>query len=156
MENGDMSHHNMGGLPPPPPETPDGMDMHRKKLMMHMTFFWGKDTEVLFSGWPDNDSGMYALALIFVFVLAVLVECLTHSRLNKSRRGNVAAGLIQTAVFGVRAGLAYLVMLSVMSFNGGVYLAAVLGHAVGFLVFGSRVFRKSVTPKEPDVSPMKC
>eukprot|EP00268_Persea_americana_P019520 TRINITY_DN19999_c0_g1_i2.p1 TRINITY_DN19999_c0_g1~~TRINITY_DN19999_c0_g1_i2.p1 ORF type:complete len:111 (-),score=2.59 TRINITY_DN19999_c0_g1_i2:119-451(-) len=36
--------------------------------------------------------------------------------------------------------LAYLVMLAIMSFNVRVLIAAVIGHAIGFLIFGSRVF----------------
>ncbi|CAI0540273.1 unnamed protein product [Linum tenue] len=114
----------------------------RNKMMMHMTFYWGKDALILFSGWPGARTEMYVLALVFVFLLAFLVEWLSGCRLIRKDAGRVGAGLIQTAMHGVRAGLAYMVMLAVMSFNGGVFLAAVAGHAVGFLVFGSRVFKK--------------
>ena len=51
--------------------------------------------------------------------------------------------MVQTLLHAIRIGLAYMVMLALMSFNGGVFLVAVAGHAVGFLVFGSRVFRGS-------------
>ncbi|THU57994.1 hypothetical protein C4D60_Mb03t09440 [Musa balbisiana] len=70
-----------------------------------MTFLWGKNSEILFTGWPGTRGGMYALAL------------------------------------GV--GLAYLVMLAVMSFNGSVLIVAVAGHALGSLVFDSAASQKT-------------
>lgn len=136
----------MPGMSPPPPSTPmNGTDGMHHKMMMHMTFFWGKETLILFSGWPGTSTGMYVLALVFVFVLAVLVEWLSHCRLVKPGSRNVAAGLIQALVHAVRVGLAYMVMLAVMSFNGGVFIVAVAGHLVGFLIFGSRVFKDTET-----------
>ncbi|ESR49908.1 hypothetical protein CICLE_v10033440mg, partial [Citrus x clementina] len=56
---------------------------------------------------------------------------------------HVAAGLIQTLLLAIKVGLAFLVMLAIMSFNGGVFLVAVAGHTFGFFIFGSRVFNKS-------------
>lgn len=146
----DTHKHEMGGMAPPP-------TMPRHKMMMHMTFFWGKNALVLFKGWPGTSTGMYALALVFVFAMGILVEWLSHSRLIKTGTGNVAAGIIQTFMHTIRVGLANLVMLALMSFNVGVFLAAVAGHSLGFLLFGSRVFHKSAPPpKTNDLPPMSC
>ncbi|KAH7553770.1 hypothetical protein ACOSP7_029379 [Xanthoceras sorbifolium] len=119
-----------------------GSHVHRRSLM-HMSFYWGHKAEVLFRGWPGSSPGMYALALVFVFILAVLVEWLNHCDVVKPGANRVAAGFFKTALHAVRSGMSYMVMLSVMSFNGGVFLAAVFGHAFGYLLFGSRVFKKS-------------
>ncbi|URE46034.1 Ctr copper transporter family [Musa troglodytarum] len=79
-----------------------------------MTFFWGENVEILFSGWPgDRGFGMYLLA--------------------------------------VRMGLAYLVMLAVMSFNGGVLGAAVAGHALGFLLSRSLLLRRAESNHADDI-----
>ncbi|KAL5709363.1 hypothetical protein ACHQM5_020063 [Ranunculus cassubicifolius] len=139
----DGMHHDMNmSMSPPPSAMSNGtMPMHHK-MMMHMTFFWGKNASILFTGWPGNNTGMYILALIFVFLLSVLIEWLSHSRfIKKATTSHVSAGILQTILHTIRVGLAYLVMLAVMSFNGGVFIVAVLGHSVGFLVFGSRVFK---------------
>ena len=151
--NGDHVHGNRMS----PPEN----DMHQPhKMMMHMTFFWGRNAEILFPGWPGSHSGMYALALVFVFVLCLLVEWLSHCKLIRDGSNRVAAGLTQTVLHAVRIGLAYMVMLAVMSFNVGVFLVAIAGHALGFLFFGSRVFKKAPPPqafgKTSDLPPMSC
>ncbi|KAJ4725695.1 putative Copper transporter [Melia azedarach] len=156
MNDGHM--HDTGGMAPPP--ITNGTMMHHKKMMMHMTFYWGKEALVLFKGWPGTRPVMYALALIFVFVMGFLVEWLSHSRLIKPGASNVFAGVIQTFMHTIRVGLAYMVMLAVMSFNVGVFLAAVAGQALGFLVFGSRVFERAdnIPPyeKASDLPPMSC
>ncbi|RLM65511.1 copper transporter 6-like [Panicum miliaceum] len=119
--------------------------------MMHMTFFWGDRAVVLFPGWPGaRGGGAYALCLLFVLALAALTEALAAaSRCVARRRGRDAGGrgggvpassaALLTAAHAARMGTAYLVMLAVMSFNGGVLLAAVAGHALGFLLARSRV-----------------
>ncbi|PIA54531.1 hypothetical protein AQUCO_00900824v1 [Aquilegia coerulea] len=139
-----------------PPSNNNGT-MH--KMMMHMTFYWGKEALILFHGWPGTSTRMYVLALIFVFLLAVFIEGLSNSRFIKQGSNHVSAGLVQTLSHTIRVGLAYLVMLAVMSFNVGVFLVAVAGHSIGFLVFGSRVFKpqmvgESETPK--DLPSMAC
>ncbi|GLT66979.1 hypothetical protein SLA2020_393170 [Shorea laevis] len=112
----------------------------------HMTFFWGNNAEILFSGWPGTSPSMYLLALIVVFVLAFSVEWLSHCLVMKPGPTNLSAGMVQTLVHMLRMGLAYLVMLAIMSFNVGVLLVAVAGHTLGFMLFGSRIFKKSLSP----------
>ncbi|CAL8999105.1 unnamed protein product [Prunus brigantina] len=156
-----MEHGHMGGTasPPSPPSSmmngSNGMIHH---MMMHMTFFWGTNAEVLFSKWPGSSTGMYYVCLLFVFALAVIVEWLSHCRLIKDGSSNVVCGLAQTFLHTIRVGLAYLVMLAVMSFNVGVFLVAVAGHTVGFLLFASRVFKKPDPEDEKgsDLPPMSC
>ncbi|XP_019102268.1 PREDICTED: copper transporter 2-like [Camelina sativa] len=135
-----MDHDNMQ-MPSP---SSSSMSNHTKPhMMMHMTFFWGKNTEVLFSGWPGTSSGMYALCLVVVFFLAVIAEWLAHSPfLRADSSTSRAAGLFQTAVYTLKTGLSYLVMLAVMSFNAGVFIVAIAGYAVGFFFFGSTAFKK--------------
>ncbi|KAE8039154.1 hypothetical protein FH972_011592 [Carpinus fangiana] len=99
------------------------------------------------------------LALVSVFVVGFVVEWLSHTRFLKSTADNITAGLVQTTMYAVRVGLAYLLMLAVMSFNVGVLLAAVGGCTVGFFIFGSRVFVNSkATPfQDPsDLPPLNC
>ncbi|PHU13892.1 Copper transporter 1 [Capsicum chinense] len=80
-------------------------------------------------GWPGyNNLGMYILALVVVFFIAILVEFLSHSKNIKEDADNLTAGLLQTTLYGLRIGLAYVVMLAVMSFNAGVFLVAIVGH----------------------------
>ncbi|KAK0604365.1 hypothetical protein LWI29_014939 [Acer saccharum] len=92
--------------------------------------------------------------------LAILVEWLSGTHLIREGTNNVAAGMIQTVMHAIRVGLAYMVMLAVMSFNAGVFLAALAGHTLGFFLFGSRVFKKKAgSPsyqKTSDLPPMSC
>ncbi|PSR86136.1 Copper transporter like [Actinidia chinensis var. chinensis] len=149
----------MGSMSPPITTTSSNHTHHALSTLMHMTFFWSTDAEILFSGWPGTRKGMYALALIYIFALSILVEWLSHCRFlgKEGSSGDVASGVVRTVMYGVRIGLAYLVMLAVMSFNGGVFLVALGGHALGFFVFGSRVFGKSQDcEKASDLPPLSC
>ncbi|KAJ0734674.1 putative Ctr copper transporter [Helianthus annuus] len=99
----------------------------RPHPMMHMTFFWAKNREILFPGWPGSSTTKKG-------------SCL------------VAVGLVHT----LRTRLVYMVMLAVMSFDVGVFLVAVAGHAFGFMVFGTWIFKKPpiAGDKSSDLSPM--
>ncbi|CAD6229673.1 unnamed protein product [Miscanthus lutarioriparius] len=137
--------HGMGGMAMAPPPSPPGAHSGGGMRYTHMTFFWGKDSEILFAGWPGARGGMYALALVAVFALAFLLEFLgsrgLDARLHKAGGGRrVAAGSARAAVHALRVGVAYLLMLALMSFNGGVLLVAVAGHAAGFLAFRAGLF----------------
>uniref|UniRef100_A0A803LX63 Copper transport protein n=1 Tax=Chenopodium quinoa TaxID=63459 RepID=A0A803LX63_CHEQI len=120
----------------------NGMHEHNKmhdhnNMMKHMTFYWGKDGEILFSGWPGTHTGMYVLALVIIFVLAILVEWLAGTTLAKPGDKDVTSDqLLRTLVHALRMGLAYLLMLAVMSFNVGVFIVVIVGHALGYMIFG--------------------
>ncbi|KAI4334572.1 hypothetical protein L6164_019246 [Bauhinia variegata] len=144
------------------PPIPSGGIMHgngngiRHKMMMHMSFYWGNKAEILFRQWPGDQTAMYVLALLFVFVVSILVEWLSHSRLIRSSKyysNNFTAGLIQSLLHLLRVGLAYVVMLALMSFNVGVFLAAIAGHALGFFFFASRAFNNDAAS---DLPPITC
>ncbi|KAL5210252.1 hypothetical protein ABZP36_005875 [Zizania latifolia] len=117
---------------------------------MGMAFSWGHRVEVLFPGWPGDRAGVgvYLLCLLVVLALAALVEALSaasrvlssgSSQSPRQRRQQLPAALLAAGVHAAKMGLAYVVMLAVMSFNAGVLLAAVAGHAVGFLLARSGV-----------------
>lgn len=128
-------HHNTIAATPP---LPSAAHSHH----FHTAFYWGKEAQFLFSGWPDDHSGMYALALILVFALAIIVEFLSNLNLVKPGSNRVATISFQAGIHAIRAGFGYMVILAVMSYNGGVFIAAVLGHAVGYVVFGSGLAKK--------------
>ncbi|KAE8693075.1 protein FAR-RED IMPAIRED RESPONSE 1-like [Hibiscus syriacus] len=135
---------------------------HHRMMMMHMTFFWGNIAEILFSLCLGRHGvGMYTLALIFMFMLAFLIEWLSHcQRIKPGTSNNILAGVVQTLLHAIRVGLAYLVMLSILSFNGGAFLMAVACHTLGFLLFGSRIFKKNTETlfdvNTSDPPPMSC
>ncbi|XP_010685661.1 copper transporter 6-like [Beta vulgaris subsp. vulgaris] len=138
-----MDHgHEHDMMMSPPPSSPSmghtNMSMqNHNMMMMHMTFYWGKNGEILFSGWPGTRTGMYILALVLVFLLALLVEWLAGSRLVKTGDKGSLSCVLRTLVHALRMGLAYILMLAVMSFNVGVFIVVIVGHALGYLVFGS-------------------
>ncbi|CAN1142479.1 Copper transporter 6 [Linum perenne] len=105
------------------------MDNNDMMMMMHTSFFWGKDVIVLFSGWPNHSLPMYILACFFVFFLAASIEVI--SLLVKMW---TPWPVVEACIYAVRMAVAYMVMLSVMSFNVGIFIAAVIGHSFGMFV----------------------
>ncbi|MED6133566.1 hypothetical protein PIB30_029356 [Stylosanthes scabra] len=125
----------------------------RRRIPIHTTFYWDHKVDILFRCWPGDSVGMYVVALMLVFAMAVLVEWLSFTKIVKLKPGgsnDIVGGLLKTGLYGVRSGLSYMVMLAVMSFNGGVFIVAIGGHVIGFLIFGTRAFRRK-TPL-PDSS----
>ncbi|KAF3449034.1 hypothetical protein FNV43_RR09758 [Rhamnella rubrinervis] len=130
-----------------------GMNYHEHGDMnmmgMHSSFYWGKDAIILFSGWPNKSLGMYILAVFGVFLLAVIIELLSASLAAiRTERNPMVAGFRLAVVHGFRMGLAYLVMLSLMSFNLGILIAALVGHAVGFFIFKAGSLALQVNEEE--------
>ncbi|KAL1340011.1 hypothetical protein HN51_005122 [Arachis hypogaea] len=115
------------------PNMTDNNSSSNMEMNMQMSFYWGKHGTVLFSGWPKS-GGMYTLALFFVFFLSMAIEILSNQ--PPIRRGaRPASGVTaQAVVYFFRISFVYLVMLAVMSFNGGIFIAAILGHSLGFFL----------------------
>lgn len=137
--------------------------------MMHMTFYWGKQATVLFDEWKTQTWLAYSLTLLAMFLFAAFHEYVVdlRSRFVKASKAKSASGLrapllrqrsikyaskmIESLLFGVNAGLGYLLMLAVMSFNGGIFIAVVLGFVVGYFFF-----RSDGTGDETTESPCGC
>lgn len=81
---------------------------------------------------------MYILALCFVFLLGFAVEILSVSPQLGAVRNPMIGLLIQSCVYVVRMVFAYMVMLSVMTYNLGVFIVAVAGHGAGFFLVKAR------------------
>ncbi|XP_008784314.1 copper transporter 5.1-like [Phoenix dactylifera] len=129
--------------------------------MMHMTFYWGKKVTILFDSWRTESWPGYALSLVALFLAAAFYQYMEDRRIRlkifaRSKPSSplsvetplllsVAAGrpwaparLASAVLFGLNSGIGYLLMLAVMSFNGGVFVAIIVGLAVGYLLFRSR------------------
>eukprot|EP01018_Ginkgo_biloba_P015558 Gb_28691 [translate_table: standard] len=123
--------------------------------MMHMTFYWGKQVTLLFDDWKTQTWLSYSLTLVAVFLFSVFHEYIVNLRsrfngvstakdpsdlrvpfLRKPSNAYTSKG-VESVLFGLNAGLGYLLMLAVMSFNGGVFIAAILGFIVGYFIFRS-------------------
>lgn len=132
--------------------------------MMHMTFYWGISATLLFDQWMTSTLVQYLMSLLVIFLFAIVHEWLYSLRgllASKKRPSPPRAhdpeisvpllqklpvpqnpGVKETLVallYGINAGTGYLLMLLVMSYNGGVLIAVVLGLVTGFALFRSDV-----------------
>ncbi|KAI5354121.1 hypothetical protein L3X38_007016 [Prunus dulcis] len=132
--------------------------------MMHMTFYWSKDVTILIDSWRTTSWTSYSLTLIACLIVSAFYQYLEDLRVRLKTASSSAAKTsspapIQTpllgakldgaggrfsaarlggaVLFGVNAAIGYLLMLAVMSFNGGVFVAIVVGLAIGYLAFRS-------------------
>ncbi|XP_010269750.1 PREDICTED: copper transporter 5.1 [Nelumbo nucifera] len=133
--------------------------------MMHMTFYWGKNVTILFDSWNTDSWASYSLTLLLCFLVSVVYQSMEDRRLRlklfaagkkplvvssqnmhtallnpgfvASSRWRKSAKFLVAVMFGINSAVGYMLMLAVMSFNGGVFIAVVLGLSVGYLVFRS-------------------
>ncbi|KAI3454187.1 hypothetical protein Pfo_010850 [Paulownia fortunei] len=131
--------------------------------MMHMTFYWGRKATILFDSWKTDSWASYFLSLLACFLFSVFYQYMEDRRLrfkllsvsNKlppPQSGAVALGtpllfsklggskwapsrFAGAILFGINSAIGYLLMLAIMSFNAGVFIAVVLGLGVGYLLF---------------------
>ncbi|XP_058757614.1 copper transporter 5.1-like [Vicia villosa] len=123
--------------------------------MMHMTLYWGKNVTLLFDSWKTDSWTSYLVSLFACFLIASFYQYLENIRirlkffsggkgespvpenqapllgLNKVSRNKVA----ESVLFGVNSAIGYLLMLAIMSFNGGVFVAIVVGLTIGYFLF---------------------
>ncbi|KAG5243536.1 hypothetical protein OIU76_009550 [Salix suchowensis] len=126
--------------------------------MMHMTLYWGIKVTLLFDSWKTDSWFSYLLSLLACFVFSAFYQYLEDRRirlkaiavsnppqqpqsvnvtlLTPKRRAS-SAKFATALLFGINSAIGYLLMLAVMSFNGGVFLAIVLGLTAGYLLFRS-------------------
>ncbi|KAJ9168145.1 hypothetical protein P3X46_019704 [Hevea brasiliensis] len=127
--------------------------------MMHMTFYWSREVTLLVDSWRTKTWLAYALTLLVCLVASALYQFLENLRIHmrfkviartdgsaaeepllrsKKSKGKWSAARVAGAVlFGVNSAIGYMLMLAVMSFNAGVFVAIVLGLAIGYLLFRS-------------------
>lgn len=126
---------------------------------MHMTFYWSKKVTLLIDSWKTDSWTSYALSLLACLVVSAFYQYLENRRLSlkaisfetpsstpqiqipllrpkltgdKAKLGVKFAGAV---LFAVNSAIGYLLMLAVMSFNGGVFVAIVVGLAIGYFFF---------------------
>ncbi|KAM1223774.1 hypothetical protein ACFX2G_043715 [Malus domestica] len=129
--------------------------------MMHMTFYWSRQVTLLFDSWKTDTWTSYSLTLLACLLVPAFYQYLEDLRVRIKRAasssslksasdapirtpllggagGRFSAGrLAESVLFGVNVAIAYMIMLAIMSFNGGVFVAIVLGLAIGYLAFRS-------------------
>ncbi|XP_002516155.2 copper transporter 5 [Ricinus communis] len=127
--------------------------------MMHMTFYWSKEVTLLFDSWKTKTWLSYGLTLLVCVITSASYQFLENRRVqlkvnaanagsavgvdepllqSKTGGGKWSVARVAGAVlFGVNSAIGYLLMLAVMSFNGGVLLAVVFGLTIGYLLFRS-------------------
>ncbi|KAL9176573.1 hypothetical protein ABFS82_01G006000 [Erythranthe guttata] len=129
--------------------------------MMHMTFYWGIRATILFDSWKTDSWLNYSLSLLACFLFSAFYQYMEDRRFrirllskNTPSSGGGAAPLetpllfsklggsnwppsrfADAILFGINSAIGYFLMLAVMSFNAGVFLAVVVGLAVGYLIF---------------------
>jgi len=126
--------------------------------MMHMTFYWSRKVTLLIDSWKTGDWTEYLLTLLACLVVSAFYQFIENRRirlkiigtgkpfpaeietplLRRRLTGNGAKLGVKVAgafLFGLSSAIGYLLMLSVMSFNGGVFVAIVVGLAVGYFLF---------------------
>ncbi|XP_050366877.1 copper transporter 5.1 [Argentina anserina] len=128
--------------------------------MMHMTFYWSRQVTLLFDSWKTTTWLGYALTLLACLIVPAFYQYLEDLRVRVRLaslpstaedpiqitllQGKLGPGgrfsavkLAGAAIFAVNSAIGYMLMLAVMSFNGGVFVAIVVGLAVGYLLFRS-------------------
>ena len=135
-----------------------GGGMHMKG--MPVAFEWGHRVSLYFDSWATETHFEYLVALLFMFSLCVMQEGLYYLRTlppkvraqtTEEIEGVTAPilprpykspalrqRLVGTSLYALNLCSSYLIMLAVMTCNGGVFFTVVLGLSVGHFLGKSR------------------
>ncbi|KAJ3271542.1 hypothetical protein HK104_004680, partial [Borealophlyctis nickersoniae] len=127
--------------------------------VMKMYFHGGISDYVLMESWVPRTGAHYAAAWVSTFLLSILYEATSAAQfVVEDRRARmelssstlpswshtIIAGILRGLVRIWMASLAYILMLIVMTYNVGLFFAAVVGLGVGAAVFGGVAKRAAV------------
>jgi predicted PurR-regulated permease PerM len=98
-------------------------------MVMEMYFYWGTDVVFLLEKWTIKDNtGVFLCAWLVSFLAAILVEFLNTRVVNSDA--------VYAVVHSVQLFCSYMLMLVLMTFNGGLFIAVILGYTIGYSLFG--------------------
>ncbi|CAN1236909.1 Copper transporter 5 [Linum grandiflorum] len=138
--------------------------------MMHMTFYWSREVTILFDSWHTKSWIAYSLSLAVCLLVAAFYQFLENHRMrlkisaasanptpdgqvplierkvdgkgsSSARLGLSRARFGGAVLFEFNSAIGYMLMLAVMSFNGGVFVAVEYTSAPSYrltvLIFNS-------------------
>ena len=97
-------------------------------MIMEMYFYWSNKVVFLLSNWETTNSGQYFACLLASFLVAVFVEFLSSLKIKND--------LVHMLIYATRLFFSYMLMLVLMTFNGGLFIAVMLGYTVGYFLTG--------------------
>ncbi|XP_054819410.1 copper transporter 5.1-like [Prosopis cineraria] len=127
--------------------------------MMHMTFYWSYKVTLLIDSWKTRSWTSYTLSLLACLLASAFYQYLENRRIRlklilygkPSQTPQIRTPLLQSnlagekvklevkfagaILFGVNSAIGYLLMLAIMSFNGGVFVVIVVGLSIGYFFF---------------------
>lgn len=119
-----------------------------------MFFRWSASVTILFQSWQTSDSTwyFYLLSCVAVSTMTFLLEAARHAfhRMHTSNIGEVQHPSLKTKIlsrckeivlYATYMALSYWVMLVIMTYNVGIFIAVIFGHCVGTCVFPRSLHR---------------
>merc|ERR1711916_227529 len=155
------------------------MDMD---MDMKMYFHTGTHEMLLFKPWELNTDAKYAVAFIGLLLLTVFYEFLTaykpaldaylisnarssassssgYMGIDSNAKSPSSGETIPWSIQPIRAGyhvlrlaIAYIIMLAVMTYNVGLFMAILLGAFIGFFLFNRQLYGSLPGNEQTDVA----
>jgi len=131
-----------------------GMTNNGNNTMMMQTYFQSSiQTTILFQNWATTTFADYMLVLFIIYVVSfctIVLGFMTPRIVARVGRKNRTKGLhkMQRVVFGclsaLRAVMTYLLMLVVMTYNIGIFVAIILGSGTAYYIFADIMCRDPI------------